>query len=116
MTCDPGRVYFVGAGNQGIEAGKRVEEWVNANLSEEGKAWFASRKKRYETEPEASTVGLVKPEKKKGKKKEEEEKEVDVEKGVTEKTTEELAEKDLKEAVAKEARTKEKERKKEGCK
>jgi len=107
---DPGRVYFVAAGNQGIEAGERVEEWVNANLSEEGKAWFASRKKKYETEPEASTAGLVKPEKKKGKKKEE--KEVDVEKGVTERTTEELAEKDLQDAVKKEARTKEKERRK----
>jgi hypothetical protein len=111
---DPGRVYFVAKGNQGIEAGKRVEEWVNANLSEEGKAWFASRKKKYEVEPKASTEGLLKPEKKKGEKKEEvEEKEVDVEKGVTEKTTEELAEKDLKDAVAKEARTKEKERKKD---
>ncbi len=111
---DPGRVYFVAKGNQGIEAGKRVEEWVNANLSEEGKAWFASRKKKYEVEPKASTEGLLKPEKKKGEKKEEvDEKEADVEKGVTEKTTEELAEKDLKDAVAKEARTKEKERKKD---
>jgi len=110
---DPGRVYFVGTGNQGVEAGKRVEEWVNANLSEEGKAWFASRKKKYEVEPKASTEGLLKPEKKKGEKKEEvDEKEVDVEKGVTEKTTEELAEKDLQDAVKKEARTKEKERKK----
>ena len=111
---DPGRVYFVAKGNQGIEAGKRVEEWVNANLSEEGRAWFASRKKKYEVEPKASTEGLLKPEKKKGEKKEEvDEKEADVEKGVTEKTTEELAEKDLKDAVAKEARTKEKERKKD---
>ena len=89
---DPGRVYFVAKGNQGIEAGKRVEEWVNANLSEKGKAWFASRKKKYETERKASTEGLVKPEKTKGV----DERDTEPDTGVTKETEEEFKKQEVK--------------------
>ena len=99
---DPGRVYFVADGNQGVTAGKRVEEWVNANLSKEGKAWFSSRMKKYEAEPKADTTGLVKPEKDKGKKEEKEEdiideREVDPDTGVTKETAEEFKKEEAKE-------------------